>query len=169
MDNNLPAVDYARLLPHTNTTTHDLDEAVALQHPALMGWQSRFSWRAATPWIVSLHAIIILVMSVTCIEEAWRANHQDGVQFAEYRKRVIKATGDWPTFSAIILPFQGVYYMPPARLPGETLEVYSERMSPNVAQGLLVSAVLEALALAELRTFCKVDLDIVMCLRIPQS
>lgn len=59
--------------------------------------------------------------------------------------------------------------MPPARLPGETIEAYIERMSPNVAQGLLVSAVLEALALAELWTFCKVDLDSVMCLRIPPS
>jgi hypothetical protein len=59
-------------------------------------------------------------------------------------------------FSAVILIFQGVYYMPPAYLPGEAIEAYIERMSPNFILGLLV-AMLGALALVELWTLCKVE------------
>jgi hypothetical protein len=86
---------------------------------------------------VSIHAIFILVISVTCIEEARKANHQDGIQFAEYRKRVIKATGDWAMFSAVALLFQRVYYMPPAQLPGETAEAYIGRISRNISLGFV--------------------------------
>jgi hypothetical protein len=168
IDNNLQAIDNASLLPPTNTATNDPDEAVALQHLDLISWPSRFSWRAATPWIVSIHAIFILVISVTCIEEARRANHQKGIQFAEYRKRVIKATGDWAMFSAVVLLFQGVYYVPPAHFPGETAEAYIGRISRNISLGLLASAVLGALALAELWTLCKVDPESIeaMCHRL---
>lgn len=51
--------------------------------------------------------------------------------------------------------------MPPAYLPGETIEVYIERMSPKVALGLLVSVMLGALALVKLWTLCNVDLETV--------